>query len=265
MAYFIHHRPHAKSSSRAIRFGVLAGILILFALVAGAVGLILQLVAGALLTGGGVFSPLALLHNPNTLFLLFVAAAICLYLELAHPGAVVPGVIGTIALVLFVVGALALSFNWAGFFLMVLAILLLAVDVRAPTHGVLTLSGLASLIAGSLIFFDSGAAAGGAMVSPFLIWSVAAGVGLVALVVIRYAIRSQHGHTTAGGEGLIGETAVALEPLAPSGHVRVLGEIWYAELDELNASSGIQVTAGATVRVVARQGLKLVVEPLSYD
>lgn len=264
MARFIHrqtrtlrHEPHP--------WRMLAGILAAFAVIAGLFGYVLQFLVGAAQTYGNAGALQMLLRNPNALFLLFVAAATCLYLELSHPGAVVPGVVGIITLVFFIIGALALSPNWAGFLLMVLAVLLLAVDVRMPTHGVLTAGGLLSLVAGSLIFFDSGAPASGSTVSPFLIWSVAAGMGLVALAVIRYAMRSQHGHTTAGGDGLIGQTAVALEPLAPSGHVRVLGEIWYAELDALNVASGIRVEAQTPVRVVARQNLKLIVEPLSYD
>lgn len=264
MARFIHRHPITRK--RTSRLRIWAGILALFALVVGVFGLLIRLLLGLLLQApSAATTPQALLHNPNALLLLFVAAAICLYLELAHPGALVPGVIGVLALVLFVIGALALSLNWAGFLLMLLAILLLAVDVRMPTHGALTVSGLLSLVAGSLIFFNSGAAAGGPTVSPFLIWSVAAGMGVIALMVIRYAVRSQHGRTTAGGEGLIGQTAVVLEPLEPVGRVRVLGEIWSAELDDVNKSIGIRAEVNTSVRVVARDGLKLIVEPLSYD
>jgi len=264
MARFVHRHPYAREHAHHAR--VWPGIAALFAVIVGIFGLLFWLLITLLqAANGAAITPQGLLHNPNALFLLFVAAAICLYLELAHPGALVPGVLGALALVLFVIGALALSVSWVGFLLMVLAVLLLAVDVRMPTHGVLTVTGLLSFVAGSLIFFDSGAAPGGPTVSPFLIWSVAGGMGFIALMVIRYAVRSQHGRTTAGGDGLIGQTAVVLEPLAPVGRVRVLGEIWSAELDEVNKSIGIHAEVASSVRIVARDGLKLIVEPLSYD
>src|SRR5579859_2113145 len=233
MARFVHRHPYAREHAHHAR--VWPGIAALFAVIVGIFGLLFWLLITLLqAANGAAITPQGLLHNPN-------------------------------ALVLLVVGALALSVSWVGFLLMVLAVLLLAVDVRMPTHGVLTVTGLLSFVAGSLIFFDSGAAPGGPTVSPFLIWSVAGGMGFIALMVIRYAVRSQHGRTTAGGDGLIGQTAVVLEPLAPVGRLRVLGEIWSAELDEVNKSIGIHAEVASSVRIVARDGLKLIVEPLSYD
>ena len=96
------------------------------------------------------------LADPTVLFLLFVLATTCLYIELAHPGAIVPGVIGALALILFLFSAGSIQPNWAGLALMLLAIVLLAIDVRAPTHGFLTVSALVSLVIGALIFFDTG-------------------------------------------------------------------------------------------------------------
>ena len=100
---------------------------------------------------------------------LFIVAAICIYLELAHPGAIVPGTVGVIALVLFLFGAGSLNPNWAGLVLMLLAIVLLAIDVRVPTHGVLTAGALVCLVVGSLIFFNSNAGSGGPTLSPLII------------------------------------------------------------------------------------------------
>jgi membrane-bound serine protease (ClpP class) len=200
--------------------------------------------------------------DPNVLFLLFIIAAICIFLELSHPGAIVPGTVGAIALILFLLGAQTLSPNWAGLALMLLAIVLLAVDVRVPTHGVLSVAALVSLVVGALIFFDSGVDSGAATISPLLVFGAAAGVGLVALIVIRYAIRSQRGRVETGGEGLIGQTAIVTVPLAPYGRVKVLGEDWAAELTELDRLTGERVEADERVQVIARDGLKLIVEPL---
>ncbi|MFI5274940.1 MAG: nodulation protein NfeD [Ktedonobacterales bacterium] len=200
--------------------------------------------------------------DPNLLFILFIVAAICIYLELSHPGAIVPGTIGAITLVVFLFGAGTLDPNWTGLVLMLLAIVLLAVDVRVPTHGVLTLGALICLVVGSLIFFDSHTAEGQPGVSPLLIGGAAAGVGLVSLIVISYVIRSQHWKITTGVRGLIGQTATVLDPLVPEGRVRVLGEDWAARLGKGDATALDSVAADALVRVTGRDGLTLIVEPL---
>lgn len=200
--------------------------------------------------------------NPTVLFILFIVAAICIYLELAHPGAIVPGTIGAIALVIFLFGSGSLNPNYTGLVLMLLAIVLLAVDVRVPTHGVLTVGALISLVVGSLIFFDSGANRGAPTVNPLVIAAAAAALGICSLVVISYAIRVQRGHVGTGGEGLLGETAIVLAPLAPTGRVRVLGEDWAARLKGTPVGPSGEVPADEKVRVIARDGLTLIVEPV---
>lgn len=199
--------------------------------------------------------------NPTVVFILFIVAAVCIYLELSHPGAIVPGTVGAIALVIFLFSAGGLNPNWTGLVLMLLAIVLLAVDVRVPTHGVLTVGALISLVVGSLIFFDSGASRGGTTVSPIVIGGAAAGFGVISLVVISYAIRSRYGRTSSGGEGLIGQTAIVIQTLAPEGRVRILGEDWAARLPG-PAAAQTPIAAGQNVRVKGRDGLALIVEPL---
>ncbi|HEV2238029.1 MAG TPA: NfeD family protein, partial [Ktedonobacterales bacterium] len=200
----------------------------------------------------------AVLLDPTVLFILFIVAAVCIYLELSHPGAIVPGTVGAIALLLFLFGAGSLNPNWAGLALMVLAIVLLAVDVRAPTHGVLTTGALISLVIGSLIFFNTGPS--DQAVNPWLIYGTAAGVGVIALIVIRYAIRLRHAKVDTGGERLVGQPAIVISALAPSGRVRILGEDWSATLvAPRGAQPGVALRAevGATVRIVAVRGLTL--------
>ncbi|MBF6589722.1 MAG: hypothetical protein IVW57_04220, partial [Ktedonobacterales bacterium] len=137
--------------------------------------------------------------DPNVLFLLFIVAALCIYLELSHPGAIVPGTVGAIALLLFLFGAQALSPNWSGLALMLLGILLLAVDMRVPTHGVLTFGALVSLALGSFIFFDTGVARGAPVgVDPLLIGGLVLGMGAVSLLVLRFALRSRRSSIPAG-------------------------------------------------------------------
>lgn len=200
--------------------------------------------------------------DPTVLFLLFIVAAVCIYLELAHPGAIVPGTIGAIALLLFLLGAGALNPNWAGLALMLLAIVLLAVDVRVPTHGVLSVGALVSLALGSFIFFDTGVYRGTQLLSPIVIGGVVVGVGLIALFVLQYAIRSQRWPVNTGSAGLVGQQATVLESLAPEGRVRVLGENWAARLAHPDTPP---IEPGTSVRIVRVDGLRVLVEPVAHD
>src|SRR6266571_4034475 len=86
----------------------------------------------------------ALIHDPNVTFLLFVVALIGLYVEISHPGVIFPGVTGGIALLLFFLAAGSLSPNWVGLALMAFAFVLLVLDVRLPSHGVLTVGAVTS-------------------------------------------------------------------------------------------------------------------------
>jgi membrane-bound serine protease (ClpP class) len=227
------------------------------------------------------------LSDPTLLFILFIVAAICLYVELAHPGAIVPGTIGALALLLFIIGSFSIQPNWAGFLLMALAIVLLAVDVRAPTHGILTVGALVSLVFGSLIFFDSGSHSGATGVSPIIIVSFAVAVGVVSLIVLRFAIAAQLRRVTTGKESYIGQSVTVIEALNPTGRVRLLGENWQARLDARHAQPDIRsvpqptsvggasagappstpiaaapgLAVGARARVVGVEGLTLIVEP----
>src|SRR5438874_5507338 len=96
---------------------------------------------------------LSLLLQPNIIFLLFIVALIGIFVEVSHPGAIIPGFVGSIALILFIFGAWVLSPNWAGLVLMALACVLLILDVKLPAHGILTLGAVISLITGAFIFF----------------------------------------------------------------------------------------------------------------
>lgn len=202
----------------------------------------------------------SLFLNPTLLFILFIVAAICIYLELSHPGAIVPGTVGAITLVLFLFGAGTLNPNWTGLALMLLAIALLAVDTRVTTHGVLTIGALISLVAGSLIFFNSGASRGAATVNPLIIFAFAAAVGVVAAFILQYILRVRFGRLAIAPTGLVGERATVIEPLGPVGRVRILGENWTARLAK-PLPGGAALEPDHSVRVVKVDGLTLVVEP----
>lgn len=199
------------------------------------------------------------LADPTMLFLLFILAAACIYIELSHPGALAPGVIGALALILFLCSAGSIQPNWAGLALMLLAIVLLAIDVRAPTHGFLTAGALVSLVIGALIFFDTGSNSEGPGLNPWALVGAVAALGAISVTILSFAIRAQRSPITTGVEGLIGQTATVLVPLAPAGRVRLRGENWAARL----ASGDGAVRAGEAVRITGIEGITLAVEPIS--
>lgn len=198
------------------------------------------------------------LADPTVLFLLFVVAGACLYIELAHPGAIVPGVVGALALILFLFSAGSIQPNWAGLALMLLAIVLLAIDVRAPTHGFLTVSALVSLVIGALIFFDTGSDSNGPGLNPWALVGAVATLGGISVTILSFAIRAQRSPVTTGVEGMIGKMATVIVALAPTGRVRLFGENWAARL----AGGDGSVRLGETVRITGIEGITLIVEPV---
>src|SRR5437667_8738566 len=132
-----------------------------------------------LIIGANLVSALnTLMLNPDVIFLLFIVALIGIFVEVSHPGAIIPGVVGSIALILFLFGAWFLSPNWAGLALMALAFVLLILDVKLTTHGVLTVGAVVSLIVGALLFFNSGGPYAGQQVNPIIVFAMGGFVGL---------------------------------------------------------------------------------------
>ncbi len=200
----------------------------------------------------------ALLLNPNIVFLLFIVAMLGTYFELAHPGTMVSGAIGGIAFLLFLFMAVALSPNWAGLALMLLAAGLLILDVKLPGHGVLTVVAVVSLVVGALLFFNSGGTHSGAYLNPLVVYGVAAMVGIVGFLLARIALRLHKMNITTGVQGMIGVTVTAKTPLLPEGRVSYGGEDWAAILDDPTLSA----EPGSKLQIVSVEGLRLHVQPL---
>ncbi len=201
------------------------------------------------------------LTDPNTVFLLFIVALIGLYMEISHPGAIVPGIMGTIALVLFLLNAGSLSPNWGGFVLMALAFVLLVLDTKMPAHGILTVGAAASLIAGSLLFFNSGGPANGQGIDPLVVYIMSGVVGSFGLLIAVYVARARHLPVDNGMEGIIGAKVTALTPLMPEGRVRYGGEDWAAILDPPT----VAVDRNTLLIVTAIDGLRLHVRPVVLE
>lgn len=197
-----------------------------------------------------------LLIDPNVIFLLFIVAMIGIYVEISHPGLILPGVTGSIALLLFLFGAGSLSPNWAGLALMALALVLLILDVRLPTHGVLTIGAVISLVVGSLLFFNSGGPYQGTQINPLVVYIVGVVIGGLGFYVVSMIVRTRRTPVTTGTEGMIGTSVTALTPLLPEGRVSYGGENWSAVLDPPTRT----VDAGSELRVVSVDGLLLHVQ-----
>ena len=201
---------------------------------------------------------LSIVLDPNVIFLLFIVAIIGIFVEVSHPGAIIPGVIGSIALIFFLFGAWFLSPNWAGLALMALAFVFLILDVKIPAHGMLTLAAVISLITGAFLFFNSGRHSQGPQLNPILVFAMGGLVGLVGLYVVTLIVRTSRRSVRTGTDSMIGATVIASTPLLPEGRIEYKGEDWSAVLDDPTASAD----PGTEVRIVAIEGLLVHVEPV---
>jgi len=190
---------------------------------------------------------LHVITDPNIAFILVTLGMNGLLFELSSPGGWVAGVVGAICLLLGLYGLGVLEANWIGLFLIVVAFVLFVLDIKAPTHGVLTLGGLVSFVFGSMLLFDSPYYE----ISRPLVFGVAlATAGFFAFAVAK-AIRAQTRQPTTGLEGMVGRTADARTDLDPEGSVFLMGEWW-----EALAEDG-PIPKGETVVVVGYEGFRL--------
>ena len=185
--------------------------------------------------------------NPNIAFILMTVGINGILFELSSPGGYAAGVVGVICLLLAFYALGVLDVNYTGLLFIALAFVLFVVDIKAPTHGILTAGGIVSFALGSLILFNSPFYA----ISRGLVVSVALTTGAFFAFVVAKAVAIQRRQPTTGAEALIGAVAVARTDLSPTGTVFLKGERWEAE-----AEDG-PIEAGAKVRVKAVEGFRL--------
>jgi membrane-bound serine protease (ClpP class) len=196
---------------------------------------------------------LSSLADPNIAYILMMIGIYGIFFELSNPGAVFPGVVGGISLILGFYSLQTLSANYAGFLLIALAVVLFILEVKVHSYGALTIGGIVAMLLGSLMLFRASA-------DPWLriSWGViAVMVGASVLfftTVVTLAVRSQLRKPVTGAEGLIGETGEAREDFDGEGKVFVSGEWW-------NARCGTPLKKGDKVTVLGRDGMTLIVEP----
>jgi membrane-bound serine protease (ClpP class) len=193
------------------------------------------------------------LSDPNIAYILMMIGLAGLYFELSHPGVVLPGVVGSIALILAFYSFQTLPVNIAGILLIVLALIFFILEMKIASYGLLSVAGIISLLLGSVMLFERGVDG-----QPGISWRVLmptlALVSGFFVVVAGLVFRSQRRRPMTGDSGLIGKIGVVKTALDPIGRIQVHGELW-------SARSRTPAAIGQTVRVTAVEGLTLEVEP----
>jgi len=202
------------------------------------------------------FKLLAVITEPTVAYLLLLVGLYGLMFEGYSPGAIVPGVVGAISLLLALYALQVLPVNYAGVALIVLGVGLMTAEIAMPS-GVLGIGGLVALVAGSLILFDPSDVPGFGVPGQ-LITGIGVASGLTFMGVAWLAARARRQPVTTGVEELVGHLAVAVDDFEGRGHVRIRGEVWQAEC-------AAPVRRGESLRVLAMDGLTLRVAPVEPE
>ncbi len=194
--------------------------------------------------------------DPNLAYILLMIGFYGILFELYNPGAIFPGVVGGIGLILGLYALNALPVNYAGLALILFGIILLILEIKVTSYGLLTIGGVVSLVLGSLMLIKEDPIFPLLKISlPLIITTVGLTV-LFFLFILRAGVKAQLAKPVTGIEGFIGETGVVLKDLDPVGSIRVHGEIWEAHIK----TSAEKIEAGALVRVLEEKNFRLTVE-----
>jgi membrane-bound serine protease (ClpP class) len=196
---------------------------------------------------------LALITNPNVAFILMLIGVSGLILEFFNPGAVAPGLVGTICLLLAFYALALLPINYAGAALVLFGIALMVAEAHIGAFGALGVGGIAAFVIGALLMFP-GQTPGFAL-SDGVVIGAAVGSAALLLVLLAIGLRARKRPVVTGGEALLGSVGETLSWQDREGRVRVMGEIWQARADT-------PLPAGSRVKVIGRDGLVLRVEAI---
>ena len=200
---------------------------------------------------------LQILTNPNIVLLLMSVGVQAILIEISSPGGWAAGFIGVICLALGGYGLGILDVNWFGLIFLVMSVVLFVLDIKAPTHGALTVAGVASFIAGALILFNSPGTPSFQRVSVPLVVGLGIFTAAGFFVMLTFVLRAHRRPVEVGREALVGRMGEARSVLEPSGMVQVAGELWSADIEP-----GMPpIASGERVEVVGVRGLRLVVRP----
>ncbi len=199
---------------------------------------------------------LTILTNPTVAYLLLMIGFYGIFFELYNPGSLIPGILGTISLLLALYSLNIIDVNWLGVLLIASGILFFILEVITPTFGALALSGVIAILFGSLILTDPDSPYGD--ISIKIIIPVVLFSSLFFLTVAYLGLRAQRKKTSTGVEGMIGTIGKAETDIDPEGKVFISGEIW-------NAYSDNPIKKGERVKVISVEGLRLKVERIGNE
>ncbi len=199
---------------------------------------------------------LTALSDPNIAYILLLLGLAGLYFEFAHPGVILPGVIGGISLILAFFALQTLPVNYAGVLLLLFGIVLFIAELKVVSHGILTIGGVISLVMGSLLLFESPDPA--LRVSLRVMVPALAVISLFFIAVIAIVMKAQLRKRRTGREGMIGAEGLAITDIHEGGKALIKGEYW-------NASSATPLRKGERIRVKALEGLTVRVEAVGGE
>ncbi|MBW2407559.1 MAG: nodulation protein NfeD [Deltaproteobacteria bacterium] len=193
------------------------------------------------------------ISDPNIAYILMMIGLAGLYFELSHPGAVLPGVVGGISIILAFFAFQTIPVNYAGFLLIILALVFFIMEMKITSYGLLSVAGITSLLLGSLMLFESNGTDMG------LSWKVLVPTMVMVsgffVVISGLVFRSHLSKPRTGASGIVGEIGVVKESIITEGKVFVHGELW-------KAISKDPIETGTKIRVVRVINLVLEVEPI---
>ncbi len=196
---------------------------------------------------------LSAISDPNIAYILLLIGLAGLYFEFSNPGAILPGVIGGISLIMAFFAMQTLPVNYAGVGLILFAIILFIAEIKVISHGILTIGGIISLVIGSMMLFHAPDS------SLLISWSVlipaVSITSLFFIAVIAIAVKAQFSPRHGGQEGMKGVEGVAITDIHKEGRALIHGENW-------NAISDVPIAKGSSIRVIHLKNLKVKVEPI---
>ncbi len=193
-------------------------------------------------------SLLEIISSPTIAFLLFSLGGLGLVIELYNPGAILPGVVGGICLILAFYSFRTLPINYAGLLLIIFAVILFILEVKVVSYGLLTIGGIIAFIIGGMMLVDTNDPS--LKVSKAVIFAVAVAVAGFVVFAVYYAAKAKLSKPTTGVEGLIGQVGTVRRKIDKKGMVHVAGEYWEAVSDEV-------IEEGEEIKVEAVEGMRL--------
>ena len=194
---------------------------------------------------------LSWIMDPNVAFILISLGMLALWAEFNHPGAILPGVVGLIAILLAVFALNLLPTRFAALALILAAFLLFALEAKFTSYGILGAGGVVCMILGALMLVDGPIPEMRVSLLTALVVSIP--LGAIAVFLMTLVLRAHQNPVVSGVEAMIGEIGIARTPLGPDGKVFVHGELW-------NATANTEIAAGSRVRVRGVEGLRVIVE-----